>query len=122
MNKHIADGDIETLLPVIELSGELAKNATEGERALLAAAGVDIYESSGELVRPVVDFVTAAGGRKTFVAQLKTVTPVYLRDLLSRHAIWQSYVTREKKMVMRDPRLTSPRPSSPVPVSGPFPR
>jgi putative DNA primase/helicase len=93
-----------TALPIIRLSGELAKNATEGERALLAA-GVDIYESSGELVRPLVDSVAAAGGRKTFVAQLETVTPVYLRDLLSRHAVWQSYVVRESKTVTRDPPM-----------------
>jgi putative DNA primase/helicase len=104
MNRPNVNDDIAVSLPVITLSGELAKNATDGERALLAA-GVDIYENCGKLVRPVVGSVTAVGGRKTHVAQLEDVSAVYLRDLLSRHAVWQNYVTREKKMVPRDPPM-----------------
>jgi putative DNA primase/helicase len=104
MNKTVTEDDVAASLPIITLSGKLAKNAWEGERALLAA-GVAIYENCGKLVRPVVASMTAAGGRKTHVAQLEGVSPVYLRDLLSRHARWQAFVTREKKMVPKDPPL-----------------
>jgi hypothetical protein len=92
-----------TKLPVITL-GELAKNATDGERALLDA-GVDIYQQCGRLVRPIVETVAAAKGRKTDVARLVEVDQYYLRDLLSRYALWQSHVTRENKMVPRYPPM-----------------
>jgi putative DNA primase/helicase len=90
-------------LPRITL-GDLAQNATDGERALLAAR-VDLYQQCGRLVRPIVETVTAAKGRKTRVARLFEVDHHYLRDLLSRHALWQSYVTRENKMVRKDPPM-----------------
>ena len=92
-----------TKLPVVTL-GELAKNATDGERALLDA-GVDIYQQCGRLVRPIVETVAAAKGRKTSVARLVEVDQCYLRDLLSRHALWRSHVTRENKMVPKDPPM-----------------
>ena len=93
----------ETPLPVITL-GELSANATDGEQALLDA-GVDIYQQCGRLVRPIVETVAAAKGRKTRVARLIEVEQYYLRDRLSRHALWQSRVTRENKMVSRDPPM-----------------
>src|ERR1700682_631299 len=88
-------------LPEITL-GELAANATAGGAALIDA-GVDIFENCGKLVRPVAETVIASGGRKTRIARFEELGHVYLRDLLARHAIWQSYVVREKKMVRRDP-------------------
>ena len=93
----------ETKLPVITL-GELAANATDGEQALLDA-GVDIYQQCGRLVRPIVETVAAAKGSKTSVARLIEVDQYYLRDLLSRHARWQSHATRENKMVPKDPPM-----------------
>jgi hypothetical protein len=92
-----------TKLPVITL-GKLAKNATDGERALLDA-GVEIYQQCGRLVRPIEETVAAAKGRKTEVARLLEVDQYYLRYLLSRHALWRSHVTRENKMVPKDPPI-----------------
>jgi putative DNA primase/helicase len=92
-----------TTQPVITL-GELAANATDGERALLAA-GVDIYQQCGRLVRPIVEIVAAAKGRKTRVVRLVEVDDTYLRDLLSRHALWQTHVTRENKLIRKDPPM-----------------
>jgi hypothetical protein len=94
------------MLPVVTL-GELAKNATDGEPALLAA-GVEICQQCGRLVRPIGETVAAAKGRKTSVTRLVEAEQYYLRDLLSRHALWQSHVTRENKMVPKDP--PNPRP------------
>jgi putative DNA primase/helicase len=88
-------------LPTINL-GDLAANATDGERALLDA-GVEIYQYGGTLVRPIVETVTAANGHKTTIARLEAVGIPYLRDLLARHATWRSLSLREKKWVRRDP-------------------
>jgi putative DNA primase/helicase len=93
----------ETHLPVITL-GELAANASDGEQALLAA-GVDVYQQCGRLVRPIVEDVAAAKGRKTRVPRLIEVEQHYLRDLLSRHAVWRSHVTRENKFVAKNPPM-----------------
>ena len=73
-------------------------------RALLDA-GVDIYQQCGRLVRPIVETVVAAKGRRTSVARLIEVDQYYLRDLLSRHALWRTQVTRENKMVSKDPPI-----------------
>jgi putative DNA primase/helicase len=97
------DAERETKLPVVTL-GELAKNATDGERALLDA-GVNIYQQCGRLVRPIEEIAAAAKGRKTIVARLIEVDQYYLRDLLSRYAQWRSLVTRENKMVPKDPPM-----------------
>jgi hypothetical protein len=40
-------------------------------------------------VRPIVETVAAAKGRRTSVARLVEVDQYYLRDLLSRHALWR---------------------------------
>jgi putative DNA primase/helicase len=97
------DVDPPADLPVITL-GNLAENATAGERALLDAA-VEIYQHCGKLVRPIVETTMAADGRTTQVARLEEVGAVYLRDLLARHAIWQIHIVRENKMARRDPSV-----------------
>jgi putative DNA primase/helicase len=88
-------------LPIIQL-GNISDAATKGEQVLLDA-GVEIYQYAGTLVRPIVETVTAANGHKTKIARLKPVEFTYLRDLLSRQALWQAFNIREKKWVERDP-------------------
>lgn len=87
--------------PHIEI-GDIAETATKGEQALLAA-GVEIYQYGGALVRPIVENVTAANGYKTTICRLEAVTFPYLRDVLARSAIWLSFNTKQKKQIRRDP-------------------
>ena len=90
-------------LPTIEIKdGQLSELATKAE-TLLIDAGVPIYQRGGELVRPIIETVDASRGRKTKVAQLRMLDPVYLRDLLARHAIWLRYDKRENQMNMTNP-------------------
>jgi putative DNA primase/helicase len=90
-------------LPTIEIKdGQLSELATKAE-ALLIAAGVPVYQRGGELVRPIIETVDASRGRKTKVAQLRILDPVYLRDLMGRHAIWLRYDKREEQMNMTNP-------------------
>ena len=90
-------------LPTIEiLDGQLSQLATKAEKVLIDA-GVPLYQRGGELVRPIIETVDASRGRKTKVAQLRMLDPVYLRDLLARHAIWLRYDKREEQMNMADP-------------------
>jgi putative DNA primase/helicase len=90
-------------LPTIEIKdGHLSELATKAE-ALLIAAGVPLYQRGGELVRPIIETVDASRGRKTKVAQLRILDPVYRRDLLARHAIWLRYDKKEEQMNMTNP-------------------
>lgn len=90
-------------LPIIQL-GDISDNATRGERALLDA-GVEVYQYGGSLVRPIVELVAAANGHKTAIVRLQEVDAVYLRDLLSRHAIFQKYRARERDWTRCDPPM-----------------
>lgn len=98
---NVEEGAAETL--VIRL-GNISDSATRGEDALLAA-GVEIYQCSGKLVRPIVETVTSASGHKSSVARLQEIDAFYLRDLLVRHAIWHQYRGREKDWVKKDPPM-----------------
>jgi hypothetical protein len=90
-------------LPIIQVrSGELASIATRAEQVLLDA-GVEIFQRSGTLVRPVVAEVDAAHGRRTKAAQLKRVDPAYPRDLLGRVAAWERFDRRNNKWVPASP-------------------
>ncbi|HZV05857.1 MAG TPA: bifunctional DNA primase/polymerase [Gemmataceae bacterium] len=91
----------EASLPAIEVrGGELSNLASRGEE-VLNAAGVQIFQRSRQLVRPVIEEVDATRGRKTKTCQLIPVVPDYLRDLLCRHARWEMLVG--KKYVAIDP-------------------
>jgi hypothetical protein len=85
-----------TTKPQIEVrDGELSELATIGEK-LLIDSGVPLYQRGGMLVRPIVEIVDASHGRKTKVAQLKSVDAVYVRDLLSRQGDWVKRDARRK--------------------------
>ena len=62
--------------------GDLALNATSGERAL-RDADAEIYQYAGKLVRPIIETVTAANGRNTAVARLEPITATYSRSACS---------------------------------------
>jgi putative DNA primase/helicase len=90
-------------LPEIEVKdGHLSELADEAEE-LLIAAGVPLYQRGGELVRPIIETVDASHGRRTKVAQLRVLDPVYLRDLLARHASWVKYDKREEQLNLTNP-------------------
>jgi hypothetical protein len=92
-----------TSLPIIEVrGGELSNLASRGEE-ILCAAGVEIFQRSRQLVRPVIEEVDATRGRRTKICQLIPVVPDYLRDLLCRSAQWQRYDARSKENVPINP-------------------
>ena len=89
--------------PTIQLqAGKLHEIASEAEAALIAAT-VPFYARGGEVVRPIVEDVTAFKKRKTAVARLKPVTVDTMRDYLSRTARFEKYDGRAKAMVAADP-------------------
>jgi hypothetical protein len=91
-------------LPIIDVrGGELSNLANQGEE-VLSAAGVEIFQRSRQLVRPVIEEVDATRGRTTKICQLIPVVSDYLRDLLCRHAQWQRYDGRSKDYVPINPR------------------
>jgi hypothetical protein len=90
-------------VPFVEVrGGELSNLASLGEE-ILNRAGVQIFQRSRQLVRPVIEGVDATRGRKTRICQLIPVVPDHLRDLLCRHARWQKYDLRSKRYVLIDP-------------------
>ena len=90
-------------LPIIQIkAGELSLLATRAEEMLIAA-GVQIYQRGGKLVRPIIKSVDASHDRETKIAQLKTLDNVYARDLLCRHAVWEKWDARGKQLVPINP-------------------
>jgi putative DNA primase/helicase len=88
---------------IIELrAGALHAIASEAEAALIEA-GAPFYARGGEIVRPIIEEVSAFHGRRTKVARLKPVSVDMMRDHLSRAARFQKYSARAKKMVTVDP-------------------
>jgi putative DNA primase/helicase len=91
--------------PVIAVkNGELSTLASEGEEALLQSSE-PIFQRGGDLVRPIVERVEATRGRETFVAHLRRIDAVYLRDLLCRSAEWTKFTARGNRWVPTDPPL-----------------
>jgi phage/plasmid primase-like uncharacterized protein len=89
--------------PAIEVrAGALSEMATLGERAIIDA-GKAVYARGSTLVRPVVEEVEAAHGRRTKVAQLAQIETHYMRDLLCRSADWVKYNARKKENLVADP-------------------
>jgi len=88
--------------PQIEVrAGELHHMATEGEKALIAAKAP--FYTRGGIVRPIVDDLPAAHGRRTKVARLAEVSADALVDHLSRNADWTKFDGRKKRQVLTDP-------------------
>lgn len=89
--------------PVIKvIGGELSAIATQAEQAIIEA-GIPIYRRDADLVRPVVEEVDAAHGRRAYAAQLARVDPIYLRDILCCNIQWLKYYVRTEKWVPTDP-------------------
>jgi Bifunctional DNA primase/polymerase, N-terminal len=77
--------------PLIRVeAGGLGATATRGEE-VLRAAGVQLFQRGGTLVRPVIEEVDAAHGQRTKIARFVRLEATYLRDLLSRWARWEKY-------------------------------
>ncbi len=88
--------------PMIQVrAGDLHNIASEGETALIDA-GAPLYVRGG-IVRPVVDDMPAAHGRRTKVARLCQVDGSMLVDHLSRVADWTKWNERKKALVATDP-------------------
>ena len=87
--------------PVIKV-GKLTNTAAEAEQALVDA-GVQFYERSNVLVRPIVKDVDTFHGGQTKVAQLVPVEQAYLRRKLSDVADWYRLDKRDSAWVSIDP-------------------
>ncbi|MEO6153410.1 MAG: hypothetical protein ABIT09_06690 [Croceibacterium sp.] len=88
--------------PVIEVrAGEIHLMATEAESALLTA-NAPLFVRGG-LVRPIVDVMPAANGRRAKVARLAEVDGDCLIDHLSRSADWVKFNARKRATVSTDP-------------------
>jgi putative DNA primase/helicase len=113
--------------PVVRVkAGDLDVTATRAEEVLLGS-GIQLFQRSGVLVRPVTTEVDATHGRRTKVAELVRLDSSYLRDLLCRVARWEKYDGRKGPghsglwtRIDRPPRRRPP--SSRAMASGRFPR
>ena len=95
--------DASAVVPVIQVkAGILHKLATKAEFALIGA-GAPFYTRGGQIVRPIVDEVEAAKGRKTTTARLTAVSADVMVDHLSRSARWERYDRRSSRLMPIDP-------------------
>ncbi|MBX7116387.1 MAG: bifunctional DNA primase/polymerase [Myxococcaceae bacterium] len=89
--------------PTIQIvAGKLSELASEAESALVDA-GVQLYQRGPFLVRPIIDEVPAAHGRRTKVPRLREVQAVDLVDRMSREIRFQKWDARKKGAVDVDP-------------------
>ena len=88
--------------PIRVVAGDLHLTATAGEAALIGA-GIPIYQRGHELVRPVMQEVSAAKNRMTVSAALVGLSLHGLVDALCISATWERYDKRETKWVRIDP-------------------
>src|SRR5262249_18280816 len=92
-----------TLTTIRVVAGELPRIVSETEQALLAA-GAPIFIRAGMLVRPVIEKMMAADGRKTMVAKLRPFTvPAMLDWTASAAALFERFDARRKRWVTVDP-------------------
>jgi putative DNA primase/helicase len=82
-------------LPVIHIGPRISKVTTRTQKMLIGAR-VPFYQRGGELVRPIIRTVKAAHGRLTKTAQLKSISPVFMRDTMCRHAHWERFDQRSQ--------------------------
>ncbi len=88
--------------PIRIEAGQLHEIATQAEDALLAAEA-PIFARGSDLVRPAVEEVDAAGGRRTKSAILSPVNRHTLVDHLSAAARWERFDVRGGKWKAADP-------------------
>jgi hypothetical protein len=86
--------------PVIKIAAhDIPAAAQFAEELLLNDDHAEIYQRGGALVRPVTEETDASHGRRTKVARLLEVTPIYLRNELDKVAAWMRFDGRKKKEV-----------------------
>jgi putative DNA primase/helicase len=90
--------ELKSPFPIRLEGGRLPEIATAGEEAIMAA-GMAVFRRWKDLVRPVVEEVDAAHGRRTNVARLVPLDIPYLRDLLGKAAEWERFDQRRKEWV-----------------------
>ena len=79
---------ISKILPVLRITPRISLLTTRTQKMLLDAR-VPFYQRGGELVRPIIRTVKAAHGRQTKSAQLKSISAIFMRDTMCRHAQWE---------------------------------
>jgi hypothetical protein len=72
---------------------------------MLICARVPFYQRGGELVRPIIRTVKAAHGRLTKTAQLKSISPIFMRDTMCRHALWERCIPKTLEWVKTIPPM-----------------
>ena len=83
-------------------AGRLHVNSSDAERALIAA-GAPLYVRAEKLVRPVLDDLPAAHGRRAKAARLTQVSEAAMIDYLSRAARFQKWDGRSKRYATINP-------------------
>jgi hypothetical protein len=91
-----------TLTTIRVVAGELPRIVSETEQALLAA-GAPIFIRAGMLVRPVIEKMMAADGRKTMVAKLRPFTVPAMLDWTASAALFERFDARRKRWTTIDP-------------------
>ncbi|MCJ2144413.1 bifunctional DNA primase/polymerase [Methylobacterium sp. E-066] len=99
-----ADGEdgLDDLPTIDVVNGEVPRVVTETEQAILSA-DVPIFTRSGSLVRPVIETIPAAKGRRTTVARLKLMCVASLADKVAQVARYQRFDRRSKDWVTINP-------------------
>jgi hypothetical protein len=83
--------------PVIQLRADEIPDIAKRAEQILIESECEIYQRGGKLVRPVIEEADASHGRKTKIARLVGIVPVYLRNELDKLICWERYNDRKRK-------------------------
>lgn len=84
---------------VIFLTAHAKPAIAKAAEAILLGSNVALYQRGGTLVRPIIEEADASRGRRTKVARLIEIKPIYLRNELDKVAVWKKFDARTKKNV-----------------------
>jgi Bifunctional DNA primase/polymerase, N-terminal len=85
--------------PVIFVTAHATPAIAKSAEEILLNSNVGMYQRGGTLVRPIIEDADASHGRRTKVARLVEIAPIYLRNELDKVAVWMKYDARAKKNV-----------------------
>ncbi|MCK1607244.1 bifunctional DNA primase/polymerase [Bradyrhizobium sp. 166] len=88
-------GDQQVIFLTAHAKPAIAQRAEE----ILLNSNVPLYQRAGTLVRPIIEEADASHGRRTKIARLIEIKPIYLRNELDKVAVWIKYDARSKKNV-----------------------
>jgi hypothetical protein len=92
--KTTVAGKANVAAPTIRIRGGLLDKTVDAAEEALIAAGLEVYQRGGMIVRPTLMQITASGERKVMATQIVVVRPRNMAELMTKSANFEHFVER----------------------------